>query len=207
MIIHVAEIRGGDGALKRVVEYDPDLVRSVNLPEKVEAYLLKEGLPFIEPADTVLGVRFQSFADRGLLQAGERKLLPIGYEWEPESAILGLAQGSGHLYSFQPASGESGFVNSDIRLFLMFLSSVRSFIASHSEDDQATIWTAEEMSERLAAFRRGEFVPQRPKRPVFDRKAELARMRALFEEKDAASLADENQWWSCVLEQLEDGLL
>lgn len=193
--------------MKQVVVYDPDLVRSVNLPAEVEAYMLKEGLPFIEPADTVLGVRFQSFADMGLLHLGERKLLPIGYEWEPESAILGLAQGSGHLCSFHPASGQSGFVNSDIRLFLLFLSRVRTFIASHSQGDQATIWTAEEMSERLAAFRRGEIVPQRPKRPAFDRKAELARMRALFEEKDAASLADENYWWSCVLEQLEDGLL
>lgn len=193
--------------MNRVVVYDPDLVRSVNLPEKVEAFLLKEGLPFIDPADTVLGVRFQSFADMGLLHAGERKLLPIGYEWEPESAILGLAQDSGHLCSFHPTSGQLGFVNSDIRLFLLFLSCVRSFIACHSEGDQATIWTAEEMSERLAAFRRGEIVPQRPKRPAFDRKAELARMRALFEEKDAASLADEDHWWSCVLEQLEDGLL
>lgn len=193
--------------MKRVVVYDPDLVRSVNLPEKVEACLLKEGLPLIDAADAVLGVRFQSFADMGLLHAGERKLLPIGYEWEPESAILGLAQGSGHLYSFNPASGQSGFVNSDIRLFLLFLSCVQSFIATHSEGDQVTIWTAEEMSERLAAFRRGEIVPKRQKRPAFDRKAELTRMRALFEEKDAASLADENHWWSCVLEQLEDGLL
>lgn len=193
--------------MKRVVVYDPDLVRSVNLPEKVEAFLLKEGLPLIEPADAVLGVRFQSFADMGLLHTSERKLLPIGYEWEPESAILGLAQGSGHLYSFHPTSGQSGFVNSDIRLFLLFLSCVRSFTASHSEGDQATIWTAEQMRERLAAFRRGEIVPQHPKRPAFDRKTELTRMRALFEEKDAASLANENQWWSLVLEQLEDGLL
>lgn len=193
--------------MKRVVVYDPDLVRSVNLPEKVESLLLMEGLPHIEPADAVLGVRFQSFTDIGLLYAGECKLLPIGYEWEPESAILGLAQGSGHLCCFHPASGQAGFVNSDIRLFLLFLSYVRSFIASHSEADQVTIWTAEEMHERLAAFRRGEIVPQRPKRPAFDRKAELTRLRALFEEKDAASLADENHWWSCVLEQLEDGLL
>ena len=57
--------------MKRVVVYDPDLVRSVNLPEEVAAYLLKEGLPFIEPADTVMGVRFQSFADLGLLHVGE----------------------------------------------------------------------------------------------------------------------------------------
>lgn len=193
--------------MKRVVVYDPDLVRSVNLPEEVEVYLIKEGLPLIEPADAVLGVHFQSFADMGLLHLGESKLLPIGYEWEPESAILGLAQGSGHLCYFHPASGQSGFVNSDVRLFLLFLSCVRSFIASHSEGDQVTIWTAEEMRERLAAFRRGEIAPQRPKRPVFDRKTELTRMRAFFEEKDAASLADENHWWSCVLEQLEDGLL
>ncbi|MFE4570576.1 SUKH-4 family immunity protein [Paenibacillus chitinolyticus] len=194
--------------MKRAVVYDPDLVRSVNLPEKIEAFLLKEGLPLIEPADAaVLGVRFQSFTDMGLLYDGEHKLLPIGYEWEPESSILGLAQGSGHLYSFHPASGQTGFVNSDIHLFLLFLSCVRSFIASHSEGDQPTIWTAEEMRERLAAFQRGEIVPKRPNRPVFDRKAELTRMRAMFEEKDAASLADENHWWSCVLEQLEDGLL
>lgn len=193
--------------MKRVVVYDPDLVRSAILPEKAEACLLKEGLPLIEAADAVLGVRFQSFADMGLLYAGERKLLPIGYVWEPESAILGLAQGSGHLYSFDPASGQSGFVNSDIRLFLLFLSCVQSFIATHSEGDQVTIWTAEEMSERLAAFRRGEIVPKRQKRSAFDRKAELTRIRALFEKKDAASLADENHWWSCVLEQLEDGLL
>lgn len=193
--------------MKRVVVYDPDLVRSVNLSEKVEACLLKEGLPFIEPTDAVLGVRFQSFADMGLLDDGERKLLPIGYVWEPESAILGLAQGSGYLCSLDPVSGQSVFVNTDIRLFLLFLSCVRSFTASYSEGDQVTIWTAEEMRERLAAFRRGEIVRQRPKRPAFDRKAELTRMRALFEEKDAASLTDENHWWSCVLEQLEDGLL
>ncbi|WP_181024433.1 SUKH-4 family immunity protein [Paenibacillus sp. UNC499MF] len=123
------------------------------------------------------------------------------------ASILVLAQGSGHLRSFHSASGQTGFVNSDIHLFLLFLSCVRSFIASHSEDDQPTIWTAEEMRERLAAFQRGEIVSQRPNRPIFDRKAELTRMRAMFEEKDAASLADEDHWWSRVLEQLEDGLL
>ncbi|EPD81299.1 MULTISPECIES: SUKH-4 family immunity protein [unclassified Paenibacillus] len=193
--------------MKNAVFYDPDLVRSANLSEKLEVYLLKEGLPLIDPADAVLGVRFQSFTDMGLLYDGERKLLPIGYEWEPESSILGLAKGSGHLYTYHPASGQTGFVNSDICLFMSFLSCVRSFIVSRSESDQATIWTAEEMRERLAAFQRGEILAKRPNRPVFDHKAELTRMRANFEEKDAPSLAGENYWWSCVLEQLEDGLL
>ncbi|GKS12829.1 hypothetical protein YDYSY3_38290 [Paenibacillus chitinolyticus] len=71
--------------MNNAVFYDPDLVRYANLPKKLEAFLLKKGLPLIESADAVLGVHFQSFVDMGLLYAGERKLLPIGYEWEPES--------------------------------------------------------------------------------------------------------------------------
>ncbi|GIP32139.1 SUKH-4 family immunity protein [Paenibacillus sp. J2TS4] len=190
-----------------VVRYDPVLVRSVNLPKRTEARLLDEGLPLVDPAHAVLGVRFQSFPDMGLIQAGEQKLLPIGYEWEPETAVLGLAEHSGHVYSFHPASGQAGFVNTDIRRFLLFLSCIRSFTASQSEGDTATHMTLEEARERLAAFRRGEVVPKPPKRQAFNRKAELARMRARFEEEDASSLAEENHWWNCVLEQLEDGLL
>ncbi|SEG45353.1 hypothetical protein SAMN02799616_03038 [Paenibacillus sp. UNC499MF] len=67
--------------MNNAVFYDPDLVRSANLPEKLEAFLIKEGLPLIEPTDAVLGIRFQSFADMGLVYDGEGKLLPIGYEW------------------------------------------------------------------------------------------------------------------------------
>ena len=189
------------------IKYDGGLVRSANLPEHTEEQLLQKGLPFISSEDAVLGVRFQSFTNTGLIQAGDRKLLPIGYEWSPEDAILGLAAGSGHLYSFHPSSGQCGFVNSDIRHFLSFLSSIRSFTAGQSQEDTMTIMSSAEAHERLAAFRRGEIIPKQPKQQGLDRTAELSRLRALLEEKDPLSLADEDHWWSCVLEQLEDGLL
>lgn len=191
----------------RVVHYDPLLVKSAHFSGDTEVFLLQNGLPLLEPDEAVLGVCFQSFAGQGLIQAGEQQLLPIGYEWDSETAILGLATGTGHVYSFHPATGQLGFINSDIQLFLAFLSCIHSFVSSQSEDEQATLMTFEEAQERLAAFRRGEVVPKPRKRQPFDREAELARIRARFQKQDARSFADENDWWSCVLEQLEDGVL
>jgi len=191
----------------RVVHYDPGLVKSAHFPEGTEAFLLQNGLPLFEPDDAVLGVYFQAFAGQGLIQAGEQQLLPIGYEWDSETAILGLGTETGHVYSFHPESGQLGFVNSDIQLFLSFLSCIRSFVSSQSEGEQAKLMTFEEAQERLAAFRRGEVVPKPQQRQAFDRQAELARIRTRFLEQDARSLANENLWWSHVLEQFEDGLL
>lgn len=191
----------------RVVQYDPGLVKLAHFPEGTEAFLLQNGLPLFESEEAVLGVYFQAFAGQGLIQAGEQQLLPIGYEWDSETAILGLATKTGHVYSFTPESGQLGFVNSDIQLFLSFLFCIRSFVSSQSESEQPTLMTFEEAQERLAAFRRGEVVPQPQKRQPFDREAELARIRTRFLEQDARSLANDNLWWSHVLEQFEDGLL
>ncbi|MWV42701.1 hypothetical protein GRF59_03590 [Paenibacillus sp. HJL G12] len=191
------------------VQYDPELVMQASFPAETEIYLLQNGLPSIDAGEAVLGICFTSFEHIGFIQEGAYELLPIGYEWDPCSAILGIAKNSGHVYSYQPNTKTIGFMNSNIQLFLSFLSSTRSFISSNTggEPETMTLMTQSEAAERLAAFHRGEIVPQsRPQRRG-NREADLKMLRETFIQRDPNSLADDNMWWSCVLEQLEVGLL
>lgn len=71
---------------------------------------------------------------------------------------------------------------------------------------ESTILTAEQAGLKLEAFRRGEIQPGNKSTSIAARERAVQELRAYYIEKDPASLASEDAWWSVVLEQLEDHL-
>ena len=194
----------------QMVRYDPLLVEKAKLPEETQKLLIHSGLPQLTLDDEdVLGVRFNPLPDMGLKSTSDdlKTMLPIGYEWDEETAILGLESGTGILYRVDAQSGEYDVINSSIHLFLAFLSRYTAIVQQHSKAYEPTVMTREQAEAKLEAFRRGEIKPRSQQSDQSGRDEAVKQLRLFYTEKDPVSLLDEETWWSVVLEQLEDEML
>ncbi|GIE94521.1 SUKH-4 family immunity protein [Paractinoplanes rishiriensis] len=131
---------------------------------------------------------------------GER-LSVIGYVWEPTTELVGL-DSAGAVWSYSPDRGSRAPMNSSVAALRRFLDSFGEFFATTDDPPPAT-YTAEQMAEKLAAFRRGEIKPAAGKRE--DRKARIKQLKETLREIDEP--AAEAGWWSLILEQVDDGIL
>jgi len=203
----------GGGKLEKqskYVRYNQTLVQTARLPEETEELLLRFGLPQLRLNDEdLLGIHFKPLTEQGLIRTrdDQKTLLPIGYEYEETSAILGLETDVGTLYRVDVQTGEYSFMNSNLTLFIEFLQRYAAFINENSESYEPTVMTLEQAQAKLAAFRRGEIIPSQQSSSQSARKLVLKQLRLLFVEKDPMSVLNEETWWSVVLEQLEDELL
>lgn len=194
----------------RCVRYDPMLVEKANLTEETQGLLLHSGLPQLTlDGEDVLGIRFNPLPDKGLMRTSDdlKTLLPIGYEWDEQTVILGLEAGTGILYRVDVQSGEYAVMNSSIHLFLAFLSRYTAIVEEHSKAYEPTVMTLEQAEAKLEAFRRGEIKPRSTQKEQSGKDEAVKQLRLFYTEKDPVSLLDEETWWSVVLEQLEDELL
>lgn len=66
------------------------------------------------------------------------------------------------------------------------------------------IYTAEQVAEKLAAFRRGEIKPAAVRKPD-NRNARIKQLKKAVREIDRPAV--KAGWWSLVLEQVDDGIL
>lgn len=197
--------------MQRIV-YNGAHVEAAQLPAEISQLLVEQGIdqPCYE-GDVVLGVRFESITDKGLVALGEERvitLLPIGYIWK--DSIVGLKSSTGEVYSYDVLTGDYGIINSSLPLFLNFLHQYAEFTQQFSSKGEPVIMTAEEMKKRLEAFQRGELKPKasKNKQPSpAERQQALKKLRTSFTHEDPISVADEHAWWSVILEQLEDDLL
>ncbi len=203
----------GGGKLEKqskYVRYNQTLVQTARLPEDTEELLLRFGLPQFRLNDEDLfGIHFKPLTEQGLIRTlDDRKtLLPIGYEYEETSAILGLETDVGTLYRVDVQTGQYSLINSNLSLFIEFLQRCAAFINENSESCEPTMMTLEQAQAKLAAFRRGEIMPPQQSSSQSAREQVLKQLRFSFAEKDPMSVLNEEAWWSVVLEQLEDELL
>lgn len=192
--------------------YSRALVEAAQLPLEISQLLVEQGIN--QPSndgDSVLGIRFESITDKGLVVLDEERentLLLIGYIWE--DSLIGLKSGTGEVYSYDLLTGDFGIINSSLHLFLKFLHQYADFTQHFSSTSEPVIMTAEEFKERLEAFQRGEIKPKarKSKQPsLAERRQAIKKLRAYYNHEDPISVADEHAWWSVILEQLEDDLL
>ncbi|UPK43532.1 SUKH-4 family immunity protein [Paenibacillus pabuli] len=194
----------------KYVRYDQLLVESARLPEETEKLLLISGLPQLDLDDEdLLGIHFKPLTEQGIMRTRDdrKTLLPIGYEYDEASVILGLETDTGTLYRVDVQTGEYSLMNSNLSLFIEFLQRCAAFINEYSESYEPSVMTLEQAQAKLAAFRRGEIMPSQQTSSQSARGQALKNLHFLFAEKDPISVLNEETWWSVVLEQLEDELL
>ncbi|MFC5007363.1 SUKH-4 family immunity protein [Dactylosporangium cerinum] len=131
---------------------------------------------------------------------GER-LSVIGYVWEPATELVGL-DSAGAVWSYSPDRRSRVPMNSSVDDLRRFLDLFGAFFAATAGPPPVT-YTAEQMAEKLAAFRRGEIKPAvgRPD----NRSAHLKQLKKTLREIDRPAV--KAGWWSLVLEQVDDGIL
>lgn len=131
---------------------------------------------------------------------GER-LAVIGYVWEPSTELVGL-DSTGAVWSYTPDRGIRVPMNSSVDALRRFLDLFGEFFAA-TDDPPPVTYTAEQMADKLAAFRRGEIKPAVGKPD--NRNARVEQLKKTLREIDKPAV--KTGWWSLVLEQVDDGIL
>lgn len=131
---------------------------------------------------------------------GER-LSVIGSVWEPATELVVL-DSAGAVWSYSPHRRSRTPMNSSVDALHRFLDLFGEFFAATDDLPPAT-YTAAQMAEKLAAFRRGEIKPAAA-RPD-NRPARIKQLKQTLREIDRPAVT--SGWWSLVLEQVDDGIL
>ena len=151
--------------------------------------------------EATLGVVLDTTGLAAEVTAQGARLSVIGYVWEP-SAELVAVDSDGAVWSCSPSGGTRTPLNSSVDALRRFLDLFEQFFTATDAPPPAT-YTAEQMAERLAAFRRGEIKPAAA-RPD-NRKARVKQLKRALDEIDRPAVTA--RWWSTILEQVDDGIL
>jgi hypothetical protein len=129
------------------------------------------------------------------------RLSVIGYVGEPTTELVAV-DSDGTVWSYSPSGGTRMPLNSSVDALRRFLDLFEQFFAVTDAPPPAT-YTAEQMAEKLAAFRRGEIKPAAA-RPD-NREARVKQLKKALNDIDEPAVAA--AWWSIILEQVDDGIL
>ena len=151
--------------------------------------------------EATLGVVLDTTAVPAEVTVDGERLSIIGYLWEPTGELVGL-DGVGAVWSYSPDRGSRVRMNSSVDALRRFLGLFGEFFAATDDPPPAT-YTAEQMAEKLAAFRRGEIKPAVPEPDR--RAARIKQLKKSLREIDPPAV--KAGWWSLVLEQVADGIL
>jgi hypothetical protein len=182
---------------------DPSTIFSEVEPGNSFDFILRKGLPRLEKQQLVLGVEFKA---GGWVDCGGERFFLFGRETWADNLGLGIREGDGRVFAIsEGVSNLPVFINSSFGKYIEFLELTADFFdRSKQGDSGATVMSAEQARERLAAMRRGEVKPA--KSVIFDREKEVEKLKKMFLEIDPDALDDDFRW-AIVLEQIEDGLI
>jgi hypothetical protein len=152
--------------------------------------------------EATLGVVLDNTATPAEVTGHGERLAVIGYVWEPTTELVGL-DSTGAVWSYAPDRGRRMPMNSSVDALRRFLDLFGEFFAATDDGRPPTTYTAEQKAERLAAFQRGEIRPA-ARRPDH-RKARIKQLKKALREIDRPAVKGE--WWSLILEQVDDGIL
>lgn len=151
--------------------------------------------------EATLGVVLDTTASAAEITAQGARLSVIGYIGDPAGELIAVGS-DGTVWSCSPGRGTRTLLNSSVGALRRFLDLFERFFAVTDAPPPAT-YTAEQMAEKLSAFRRGEIRPAAG-RPD-NRKARVKQLKKTLNEIDRPAVA--GGWWSIVLEQVDDGIL
>ena len=153
------------------------------------------------PKEATLGVVLDTAGLPAEVNSQDARLSVIGYVWEPTTELVAVDSG-GVVWSYSPSHDTRMLLNSSVDALRCFLDLFEQFFSVTDVPPPAT-YTAEQMAEKLAAFRRGEIRPAAG-RPD-NRKARIKQLKKALTEIDRPAVAA--RWWSIILEQVDDGML
>lgn len=140
---------------------------------------------------------------RAEVTVGGDTLSVIGYVGEPTTELVAV-DAAGAVWSCSPHGGGRVLMNSSVASLSRFLELFAAFFAADPAAERPPAsYSAEQMAERLAAFRRGEIRPAAA--PRDDRRSRVKRLKKAL--KDLDKRAVRAPWWSIILEQVDDGIL
>ncbi|MFC0527132.1 SUKH-4 family immunity protein [Phytohabitans kaempferiae] len=148
-----------------------------------------------------LGVVLDTTAMPAEVTVDGERLSVIGYVREPTTELVGL-DSAGAVWSYSPDRGTRVPMNSSVEALRRFLDLFGEFFAA-TDDPPPVTYTAEQMAEKLAAFRRGEIKPAVG--TPDNRNARIKQLKTTLREIDKPAV--KAGWWSLVLEQVDDGIL
>jgi hypothetical protein len=151
--------------------------------------------------EATLGVVLDTTTTPAEVTVDGARLSVIGYVWEPTTELVGL-DSAGAVWSYSPDGGSRTPMNSSVAALRGFLDLFGEFFADTDDPPPAT-YTAEQLAEKLAAFRRGEIKPAISK--PHNRKARIKQLKTALRKIDRPAVAA--GWWSLILEQVDDGIL
>lgn len=151
--------------------------------------------------EATLGVVLDTTGLAAEVTAEGARLSVIGYVWEPTTELVAV-DSDGVVWSCSPSHGTRTLMNSSVDALRRFLDLFEEFFAVTDVPPPAT-YTAEQMAEKLAAFRRGEIKPAAGRPDT--RKARIKQLNGTLREIDRPAVAA--KWWSLILEQVDDGIL
>jgi hypothetical protein len=129
------------------------------------------------------------------------RLSVMGYIWESTTELVAV-DSDGAVWSCSPSGSTRTLLNSSVDALRRFLDLFEQFFTV-TEAPPPAMYTAEQMAQKLAAFRRGEIKPA-PSR-ADSRKARVKELKKTLNEIDRPAVTA--RWWSIILEQVDDGML
>ena len=141
---------------------------------------------------------------RAGVTVGDDSLSVIGYVEEPTTELVAVDR-AGTVWSCSPDGSGRVLMNSSVASLSRFLDLFAAFFAADPAADRPPMtYSADQMAERLAAFRRGEIRPAAAP-PRDDRRSRVRQLKKA--PKDIDKRAVKAPWWSIILEQVDDGIL
>jgi hypothetical protein len=178
-----------------------DQLAGLPISDALKGFLESHGLPVVARNDSTLGVIFTPPV------AVDSEFLSIGHEvWGPEELQIALNLQTEAVVARDASTGETTFINTDLRCLLTFLSEFKAFLSRWRTHDAPTIMTQAQARERLAAMRRGELRPKPAPAKKETRSGDLAKVRNRLKALDAKAF-EPDSWWGRIFEQAKDGLL
>ncbi|PWV48339.1 SUKH-4 family immunity protein [Chitinophaga sp. S165] len=190
---------------QKATTFTDEQLNSAQLPAATKTWLKKNGLPATSE-EIALGIHLPGSIEE--FQFNGKSYWQIGYEWEHVS-IIALEEGSGAVFSITVSKGTPQvFINTDLPAFLTFLQYYKQYQGRKSAVEiPIATYSRDEMLKRLQEMKNRTITPPPPRKEKFDQKREFKAMKQFFKQNDAAAIQDENNWWSIILEQVEDDLL
>ncbi|HEY8894105.1 MAG TPA: SUKH-4 family immunity protein, partial [Niastella sp.] len=139
------------------ISFNAEQLNNVPIGNTVKTFLAANGLPESSRKESTLGIHFITDVNQmTAVSVGKENYWKIGDEWEENTNIIAIKEGTEEVYEIELNSGKATFVNSDLPSFLLLL----QYFKQYSKRKEATEpppmqLSREEMLKKLEMMRNG----------------------------------------------------
>jgi hypothetical protein len=195
-----------------IISFNAEQLSNVLIADTVKSFLTENGLPDSSRKESTLGIHFITDAQQMTsVSVGTENYWKIGDEWEENTNIIAIKEGTDEVYEVELSDpGKATFINSNLPSFLLLLQYFKQYAKrKEASEPPPMALSREEMLKKLEMMRNGTLPVAAPaaKKEKFDQRKEFKAMKSFMQQTDGAAIKNENNWWSMILEQVEDDIL